>query len=400
MTRKKAVVIIPTYNEKENIRQIVPILMDVFKQVADWELHVLVVDDTSPDKTYQEVQQLQKKYDRLHLLINKQKAGLGGAYLKGMTEAFENLGADVIFEFDADLSHDPRKIPQFLAKIDQGYDFVLGSRYIPGGGIPADWGLHRKFLSVVGNLIIMVVLTDFSIRDWTTGYRAISKKVYQAVHPEMNSERFTGYTFQIGFLHKTIRKGFKVTEVPFQFIDRTNGQSKLGPEYIKNTLMYIFKVRLQEILEHRIFKFLVVGGVGTLIQLVMLQVFRATLPEFSFFVITNFILATFLSIETAIVSNFTLNNIWTFADRKLKVSQIPAKFVQFNLTSAGSILIQLLVATLGEKLFGLFTILTIPIINFPFDSGTLYVMIGIIIGLFWNFFAYNTFIWKQKKGKK
>src|SRR5690606_21568905 len=103
-------------------------------------------------------------------------AGLGGAYLKGMTEAFENLGADVIFEFDADLSHDPRKIPQFLAKIDQGYDFVLGSRYIPGGGIPADWGLHRKFLSVVGNLIIMVVLTDFSIRDWTTGYRAISKK--------------------------------------------------------------------------------------------------------------------------------------------------------------------------------------------------------------------------------
>ncbi len=400
MTRKKAVVIIPTYNEKENIRQVVPILMDVFKQVADWELHVLVVDDTSPDKTYQEVQQLQKKYDRLHLLINKQKAGLGGAYLKGMTEAFENLGADVIFEFDADLSHDPRKIPQFLAKIDQGYDFVLGSRYIPGGGIPADWGLHRKFLSVVGNLIIMVVLTDFSIRDWTTGYRAISKKVYQAVHPEMNSERFTGYTFQIGFLHKTIRKGFKVTEVPFQFIDRTNGQSKLGPEYIKNTLMYIFKVRLQEILEHRIFKFLVVGGVGTLIQLVMLQVFRATLPEFSFFVITNFILATFLSIETAIVSNFTLNNIWTFADRKLKVSQIPAKFVQFNLTSAGSILIQLLVATLGEKLFGLFTILTIPIINFPFDSGTLYVMIGIIIGLFWNFFAYNTFIWKQKKGKK
>lgn len=400
MTRKKAVVIIPTYNEKENIRQVVPILMDVFKQVADWELHVLVVDDTSPDKTYQEVQQLQKKYDRLHLLINKQKAGLGGAYLKGMTEAFENLGADVIFEFDADLSHDPRKIPQFLAKIDQGYDFVLGSRYIPGGGIPADWGLHRKFLSVVGNLIIMVVLTDFSIRDWTTGYRAISKKVYQAVHPEMNSERFTGYTFQIGFLHKTIRKGFKVTEVPFQFIDRTNGQSKLGPEYIKNTLMYIFKVRLQEILEHRIFKFLVVGGVGTLIQLVMLQVFRAALPEFSFFVITNFILATFLSIETAIVSNFTLNNIWTFADRKLKVSQIPAKFVQFNLTSAGSILIQLLVATLGEKLFGLFTILTIPVINFPFDSGTLYVMIGIIIGLFWNFFAYNTFIWKQKKGKK
>src|SRR5690606_30901308 len=137
-----------------------------------WDMHILVVDDTSPDKTYEVVEQLTKKHTQVHLLLNKQKSGLGGAYLKGMDHAFHQLKADAVFEFDADLSHDPEKLPAMLAQLDNGYDMVLGSRYIPGGGIPSDWGLHRKFLSVVGNIIIMTVLTDFRIRDWTTGYRA------------------------------------------------------------------------------------------------------------------------------------------------------------------------------------------------------------------------------------
>jgi putative flippase GtrA len=188
-----------------------------------------------------------------------------------------------------------------------------------------------------------------------------------------------------------------VAEVPFKFKDRTKGKSKLGPEYIKNTLLYIFKVRLQEIFNNRIFKFLVVGGIGTIVQLITLQLFRAIIPFFDWYIITNYLLSAFLSIEIAIASNFALNNTWTFADRKIKLSKWPAKFFQFNLTSAGSILIQLIVATAGEKLFGFFVLFTLPLINLPFDTGTLYVMIGIILGLFWNFFAYNKFIWKKKK---
>jgi dolichol-phosphate mannosyltransferase len=105
------------------------------------------------------------QHKNVHLHSNAKKAGLGGAYLSGMKVAFGELCADVIFEFDADFSHDPTKIPDFLQKIDEGYDFVLGSRYIPGGSIPENWGFHRKFLSIVGNLFINVVLTNFSIRD-------------------------------------------------------------------------------------------------------------------------------------------------------------------------------------------------------------------------------------------
>jgi len=314
-----------------------------------------------------------------------------------MAKAFGSLKADIVFEFDADLSHDPTKIPLFLDRIEQGDEMVLGSRYIPGGGIPDDWGFYRKVLSRVGNLVARTILTDFSIHDWTGGYRAITKKVYDAVAPEMNSEKFTGYTFQIGFLHKSKNKGFKISEVPYKFRDRTRGKSKMGPEYIKNALSYIIKMKIQTILNHRIFKFLMVGGIGTLVQLITLQIFRAVVPEFDWLFITGFVFATFLSIEAAIVSNFALNNIWTFADRKLKAKQLPLKFIQFNVTSAGSILIQLIVATIGERVFGLFKLLTLPVINYDFDTGTLYVMIGILIGLFWNFFAYNAFIWKKGK---
>ncbi|MEN8252810.1 MAG: glycosyltransferase family 2 protein [Patescibacteria group bacterium] len=393
---KTATIIIPTYNEKENISKIVPVLQEVFKSIKNWNINILVVDDSSPDKTADAVKKLQKKYKNLHLLLNKKKAGLGSAYLKGMARAFGDLKADVAFEFDADFSHDPKKIPELLKKIDEGYDLVLGSRYVKGGSIPDNWGLHRKLLSRVGNLVIMLILTDFRIRDWTAGYRAISKKVYEAVYKEMSSERFSGYTFQIGFLHKTVRKGFKVAEVPINFIDRTIGESKLGAEYIKNTLIYIVKVRIQEIIKNRVFKFAFVGGIGTLVQLLSLIIFRAILPEFSWFFWTKFLLATLMAIEMAIISNFIWNNLWTFSDRKLKTSQIPSKFIQFNLASLGSVLIQLVINSSGEFLIGLHDLFKLPILGFMVDTGLIFAITGIIIGLFWNFFAYSKFIWRKK----
>ncbi len=387
---KKAFVIIPTYNERENIAKVIPLLLEVFSKVADWDMNILVVDDNSPDRTSEVVQELQKKSKNIFLLLNPHKSGLGGAYLKAMAKAFDELNADVVFEFDADLSHDPTKIPNFLKKIDQGYDMVLGSRYISGGGIPENWGLHRKLLSVIGNLSIMLVLTDFRIRDWTGGYRAITRKVYEAVHPELHSERFTGYTFQIGFLHKAVKKGFSITEVPFKFVDREVGESKLGMEYIKNTLLYIFRVRTKEILTNRIFKFIVTGSVGALVQLLSLQFWRKSFPYEA---------AYFISLETAILSNFILSNFWTFADRKPKLSQYPSKFAQFNFASAGSIVVQLIIATAGKNLIGLHSLLTVPFINLEIDTGLIYAVIGILVGMSWNFFAYSRFIWKKPPTK-
>jgi len=384
---KRAVVIVPTYNERENVAQVIPWLQSVFTEIKKWDLHILVVDDTSPDKTYELVKTLQKKYQNLHLVINRQKAGLGSAYLKGMEYAFTTLKADVIFQFDADLSHDATRIPAFLAKIDEGYDLVLGSRYIPGGSIPNNWGWNRKFFSVVGNLVITVTFTNFSIRDWTTGFRALRKSVYEQVAPELTGERFSGYTFQIGFLHKAIRSGFKVTEVPIHFVDRTIGESKLGAEYIKNNLLYIFKVRFQEIVSHRLFKFVMVGGTGALLQIIALSLYRS---------LTSYEVASFLAIETAVVSNFVLNNLWTFADRKISVAQLPLSFLTFNAASAGSIVIQFTVALGGKLIFGLPVLFVLPVINKAIDAGHVYAVLGILVGMFWNFFAYDRYVWTKK----
>lgn len=386
MNSQRAVVIIPTYNEKENIEKLIPVLLDVFEKIKTWDMHVLVVDDTSPDHTADVVRAFERQHKNVHLLINKKKGGLGAAYLVGMREAFDQLGADVVFEFDADFSHDPHKISDFLSKIEEGADMVLGSRYIAGGSIPQDWGLYRKFLSTVGNMVNMIVFGNFRIRDWTTGYRAITRRVYEAVHPEMFGERFSGYTFQIGFLHKTLRKGFRIVETPIQFVDRKVGKSKLGPEYIKNTLQYILMARFKEIYAHRIFRFVVVGGTGALVQLTFLQIFRQFLAyQFAFF----------FSIEVAIVSNFILSNLWTFSDRKLALSQIPLKFIQFNFASAGSIIIQQIVAFIGENFIGLIPLFRVPIIGLVVDTGLVYAVVGILIGMFWNFFAYSRIIWRK-----
>lgn len=389
---QKAIVIIPTYNEKGNIAQTIEALAQVFKEIKNWKMQILVVDDNSPDGTAIVVKELQKKIKFLELLVNKKKSGLGGAYLKGMNQAFNQLGADVVFEFDADLSHDPKKIPEFLAKLDEGYDLVLGSRYIKGGSIPQDWGIHRKFLSIVGNRFINFLMLDFSIKDWTTGFRAIRKKVYQTVEKELHSERFSGYTFQIGFLHKALRANFKIAEVPFKFKDRVIGNSKIGPEYIKNTLLYLMKVRIKEIFEKRVVKFAIVGAFGALVQVIALQLWRTIFSSEELFVLANF-----LAIEAAVVSNFILSNLWTFKDRKLKTKQIPLSFLTFNLSSAGSILIQTVVAFVTAKFIGIKPVFTLPLFNYVVDTGIISSIIGILIGMFWNFFAYNTFIWKKKK---
>lgn len=385
---KHAIIIIPTYNERENIQKVIPILHDIFAKIKTWQMSVLVVDDSSPDGTADVVRQLQKKYKFVNLFLNKKKAGLGGAYLKGMEHAFHKLDADVIFEFDADLSHDPKKIPDFLKQLDAGSDMVLGSRYMVGGGIPKDWGLHRKFLSVVGNWVIRIVLTDFRIHDWTGGYRAINRAVYEAVVPDLDPTEFSGYTFQIGFLHKTVRKGFKISEVPFHFIDRTVGYSKMGAEYFKNALLYIFTVRFQEIVGSRVFKFLAIGGSSALLQLVTLELWRKFLPYLG---------AYFAAVECSVLYNFILNNFWTFGDRKLKTSQYPAKFVQFNLASAGSIIIQLVIAAVGKATIGIVPLFTLPVLHKVIDTGTMYAVVGIFVGLFWNFFAYSKIVWKKKE---
>lgn len=383
----RVVIVIPTYNEAGNVGPVTQALVKVFKQCRGYDMHILFVDDNSPDGTSKAIDQLINKFPFVHILNNRRKSGLGHAYKKGFVVAMDKYQADVVFEFDADLQHDPAIIPAMLADIDSGSDLVLGSRYIKGGGIPQAWPFYRKFLSVMGNLFIRIVMGNFKIHDWTTGYRAIRADLVRDILRIMNNAAFHGYTWQIGFLVKTIQKGYKVSEVPFYFRDRTEGHSKLGPEYIFNTMRYIMKARLDQIFKNRIFRFVMVGGTGALIQFVSLHFYRQVMP---------FQLAFFLAIETAILSNFTWNNLWTFSDRKLSPIQIPLKFIQFNLASGGSIVIQQLIAFLGENFIGLYTIYTIPNTPYTLDTGAMFAVAGIFIGMFWNFFAYSRIIWKKK----
>src|SRR6266498_3131771 len=153
----KIIVILPTYNERENISKMIPLLEEeIFPTIKNHKMHILVVDDKSPDGTADAVKELMKKWDNVKLLSGD-KDGLGAAYVRGMKHAMKEMDADAVMEFDSDFQHNPHDIPRLISAMDQGADYVIGSRYIPGGSIPKEWGLDRKFLSVFGSLFIQIV---------------------------------------------------------------------------------------------------------------------------------------------------------------------------------------------------------------------------------------------------
>lgn len=368
-------VIVPTYNEKDNITRLIEELQKVFSKIKHHHMSILVVDDNSPDGTGELVRSAQKHHKNLHLITGK-KEGLGKAYLRGMKFASEDLSADVMFEMDADFSHDPKSIPSFLQNIDKGDDLVIGSRYIKGGSIPDNWGVHRKIFSVLGNLIVRVALFNFGQKDWTTGFRAIRTPLYKKIRREIDS--FKGYTFQVAFLHRSILSGAKISEVPIHFKDREFGHSKIGSEYVINLIRYLI---ISDITNPPPFlRFLVVGTLGFIIQTVIFTYAWKSLgfpPNF----------ATVIGAEFAIISNFILNNFWTFSERRLESSAkiLITKFLSFNFLSFGSPIIQWLTITAVTTLFS----------DTDFYTWIAYV-VGIFLGLIWNYTMYSKVIWKKK----
>lgn len=370
----KVVVILPTYNEKENIRSLLDAICSQVAGVKNHSFSYLVVDDTSPDGTGDVVRAIQKKNHEV-FLISGAKKGLGKALLRGMQYAVTSLHAELIVQMDADLSHDPAVIPSMIYSIDKGADFVVGSRYIPGGSIPDNWGIHRKIFSKVGNAIVRFGLGYSSVHDWTGGFRTFHKKFVDSVGPEMAS--FSGYVFQIAFLHKSLKRGANVVEVPIQFLDRKYGKSKIAPsEYIRNVLAYVLQERLRSLYRGPFKKFAVVGSIGFLINTVILEL----LVVFGM----HPVIGSLVGAELAITSNFFLNNSWTFNSRKIKSDNMIKKFLQFNGASVGAMLIQSGTVAVGTLYFG---------------SGLYrpFYMIGVGIGLFWNYFMYSRVIWKKRE---
>lgn len=371
------VIIIPTYNEKGNIEKLISILQeDIFPKIKNHTMSILVVDDSSPDGTAEEVKKLMGKWGNIDLDIGE-KHGLGAAYVRGMTYAIDKMKADILFEMDADLSHDPKKIPEFLKKIDEGYDMVIGTRYTQGGSIPNNWGLHRKLYSIFGNLLVRTILMRFKIHDWTGGYRALKKEVFLKEKHELTD--FKGYTFQVSFLHKTVRDGFKVGEVPIQFTDRTLGRSKIAPrEYIIDLLVYIIRARIRELIKGRFGKFLMVGGIGFIINALVLR----TLVEFGNWHPAS---ANLVGASIAIFSNYNLNNIWTFKERQsTSITSYLLKLIGFYASSSfGVVCIQTGTIFVGTHVIGQ-------------QYYFIYFLIGTFFLLIWNFTIYNKIIWRKK----
>lgn len=235
MTVAGHLIIIPTYNESDNIEK----LLDLISR-TDPAAHVLIVDDNSPDRTYEIVERLmQTSYPgRLFLLKRAGKMGLGTAYIAGFKWALAR-DYDYIFEMDADFSHDPKYLPAFLAAIEK-HDLVLGSRYVPGGGVK-NWGLLRKFISRGGSLYARTIL-GLSLRDLTGGFKCFRRQVLESI--DLDAVKSNGYSFQIEMTYRARCKGFRICETPIVFEDRTAGKSKMSRKIFLEAVLMVWKLRM------------------------------------------------------------------------------------------------------------------------------------------------------------
>jgi dolichol-phosphate mannosyltransferase len=214
-------VIIPTYNEKENIQVLIPRVLEVFEK-NKIDAGIIIVDDSSSDGTGKIAEELANKSGRVLVLSRSRKLGIGSAYKDGFNYAL-SIGSEGIIEMDADLSHDPSYIPKFINKLNNDYNLVIGSRYIPGGNVP-NWTFSRRIISKSTNWIARVFLR-LKTKDCTSGYRAYSSLALSQI--EFSSVRSDGYAFQVEMVMRFERANLKICEIPITFVDRSRGKSKL-----------------------------------------------------------------------------------------------------------------------------------------------------------------------------
>jgi dolichol-phosphate mannosyltransferase len=234
---QRAVIIIPTYNELNNIQKLIPQILERYPSVD-----ILVVDDNSPDGTGNFVESFSKSEKKVKVLKRERKMGLGTAYIAGFRYALSE-GYDYIFEMDADFSHDPKEIENFLCAIKE-YDLVLGSRYINGVNV-VNWPMQRLLLSYFANMYTRFI-TGLPVRDATGGFKCFRRKVLESI--DLDKVRSNGYAFQIEMTFKAWKKGFTIGEIPIIFIDRHQGSSKMSKKIVREAVTMVWKLRIRSIL--------------------------------------------------------------------------------------------------------------------------------------------------------
>ena len=379
----KVVIIIPTYNEKENIGRMIDVLEgEIFPKIKNNQMEILVVDDKSPDGTAEIVRGKMEKFKNVTLDLGD-KQGLGAAYKRGMKYAIEKLGADAVVEFDADFQHDPKYIIDLVNKFNDGYDYVIGSRFVKGGSIPEEWDFYRKFLTIVGSSLFSRTVLFFpkinKVRDVSTGLKLT--RVKNVLDKVDFSKIANDFVYKTQILYQIVNMGAKVIEIPLEFKLRERGETKMGFNTVIGTFKAVIILRLTDPKTLRFIKFGTVGFTGYLVNAFFLFFFaKIGFPEWG---------AWAASTELAMIANFTMNNLWTFkVDKITGTKKTILKFLQFNLTSAGALVIQTAVGTLGVMFFGAqYRQLLLP-------------FIVLFLVMPYNYFMYNTFIWKTWKFRK
>ncbi len=401
---KIVAVILPTYNEAENIAEIIRLVLNEQKNISkNYKLVVVVSDSHSPDKTGKIVTDLNKKDKRISYLDVK-KRGIGVGVIKGIEYARDSLKADIIIQMDADLSHDPSAMPLFLEKIEEGYDLVLGSRFVKGGKNKLEF--YRQFFSFSASVVVRIMSGILGVKEWTTSYRAFTVDRFNKIDLSSIPWQSTTFVTQPAFAYYGILSGAKYTEVPIVFVDRRAGYSKMQIfRYIIDVISYFAKLQMNKHIT--IIKFLVVGTIGYVINSVSLGLLNrgeinfadkfiiphilsmplfgfiplgGQVPHFFFIELDRLFYSSIVAIELSIFSNFLLHENWTFADRDRK-GNIFGRFLKFNITSAVSPIIQLITILVLHNLF-----------NIHEQVG---LIIGILIGLSWNWMWNTRVIWKE-----
>lgn len=235
---KDSLVIIPTYNEKENIEDIIRAVF-----ALDHPFEVLVIDDSSPDGTAEIVSSLQSEYSRLHLICRKGKNGLGTAYIEGFKYALEH-GFEFVFEMDADFSHSPKDLIKLRSTCrEEGYDLAIGSRYVSGVNV-VNWPMGRVLMSYFASVYVQFI-TGIPIKDTTAGFKCYRNTVLKTIGPD--NVHFVGYAFQIEMKFLAWKYGFKLKEVPIIFTDRTRGVSKMSSGIFREAVFGVIQMKIQSL---------------------------------------------------------------------------------------------------------------------------------------------------------
>ena len=369
-TVEKVVIIIPIYNEASVIFDTLTSVLAATKNNIDYDIDILVFDSQSTDQSVLEIRKVQRQNAHVHLQSEVQKSGLGSAYMQAMLYAMDDLKADVVFEFDADGSHQPKYITPMLETI-KSCDVVVGSRYVKGGSIPQNWGWHRKLFSVLGNQVSRLLLTR-KYKDFTSGFRATRCSLLKKILPEKFLSNQYAYKLHLFWL---LHKGDGViVEHPIEFIDREKGYSKLPSNSILDSLRVVFTLRFIEL--KRYLKMCLVGLSGVAVQFAVYNLLRSYFSPLH---------ATQLAVICAMLSNFILNNKFTF---KVRANVEHKNLKRLSLFFSYSVL--MIISQSYWVQFAVDNISSHRLLE------NLFVGIGIVLGSLANFKFYSRIVWPDK----